>query len=987
MKSFFKRVIGAAAALALLCMSAPAAFAENGAAPYVVTVYNENNGLPTGEANTVLQTSDGYVWIGSYGGLIRYDGTAFRNYSMEGGISSSSVRSLFEDSAGRLWIGTNDAGVFVMQSDSFTHIGIPEDRSFLCIRDFCEDGGGRIYAASNSGICEISDGTVIPCIADGVAGDVVYSVAADSYGRIWGSMNSGRCAVVRDGELLDIVSSDMFFKNSEIYCTASDRDGNVVLGTSGNEIAVLEFSSESLSDGFSVRYEDTGSVSTHNRIDIAADGSLLVCGLKGFAAISPSGALTEFGERDKAMSVNAAALDYENNIWLATSSSGIIKYTEGCFEKIGGTELDGVTVNAVAALSDKSCYVGTDTGLIICGSGGERIDNELTEMFKGIRVRHIIADRNGSVWIASFSESAVVCYDPSNSAITVFNSENGLIGDRARVLLELSDGRIAVGTQSGVSFIENGSVVKNYGAEDGIDNTYILCLAEDTDGTVFAGSDGSGIYELRGDTVVNHGFDDGLGEGVVLRMLKNSDENGFFVSAGSSLYYWEDGTFRRLNNFTAAAGSIFDFYDRDGVLWFMQNNGVYSVDKAALLSGEPADTAEYGANCGLSGSLNANTWNWLTDDGQLYISTRNGISIFSFKGTENRFPKAIINSVSVDGKVYEHPSELNVESGAQRVTIDFAALSFTDTTRLRASYRLIGFDSEAAELESGKSGSVSYTNLSGGNYIFELKLYDPENPDEIETIRLKIVKAKKLTESLLFWLIVVAMLVAASCGAVLLISKVKLNRARRRQQEYQQILEQSLLCFAKAIDAKDRYTNGHSTRVAHYSRELARRIGLDEQTREHIYYMALLHDIGKIGIPDSILNKPERLTSEEEEIMRSHPLIGGEILEDFTALSDIAYGAKYHHEHFDGSGYCQGLSGTDIPKVARIISVADTYDAMSIDRCYRKALPAEVIEEELKKAAGTQLDPTVVPHMLDMIEEGVVPIDVKGIVFSDTLKK
>ena len=113
-------------------------------APYVATLYNERNGLPTGEANTIIQTSDGYIWIGSYGGLIRYDGTEFRNYSVERKIESSSIRALFEDSKGRLWIGTNDAGVVVMEDDILTKIPVPEDRSFLCIRDFAEDADGTI---------------------------------------------------------------------------------------------------------------------------------------------------------------------------------------------------------------------------------------------------------------------------------------------------------------------------------------------------------------------------------------------------------------------------------------------------------------------------------------------------------------------------------------------------------------------------------------------------------------------------------------------------------------------------------------------------------------------------------------------------------------------------------------------------------------------------------------------------------------------------
>lgn len=985
MKRFLKLTAGFLAAAVTLCLAAVHAAADDGDIPYVVTVYNETNGLPTGEANTVLQTSDGYIWIGSYGGLIRYDGTDFREYDLvDGDVSSGAVRTLMEDSSGRLWIGTNDAGIFVMENDRFTHIASPADSSFLCIRDFTESRDGRIYAASNSGICEIADGRIIPCSAENVSGNVCYSIAEDSYGRIWGAMNSGMCSVVRDGELLRLFSSDKFFDNNEIYCVASDNEGNIILGTSGNEIAVLSFTAEEF-DGFEVRYIKTGSVQTHNRIDMTDDGKMLVSGLQGFAIIDTDGSVREFGERYKAMSLNAASSDYEGNIWLASSSSGIIKYTEGCFEAVGlEAGLEGVTVNTVAVLPNGVCYAGTDTGLIIFRLGGRKIENELTEMLEDIRIRHIISDSSGKVWIASYADDTVICYEPNSEEITVYNPDNGLIGDRARVLAELSDGSIAVGTQTGVSIIKNGRVTKSCGEKDGMTNASILCLAEGENGVIYAGSDGDGIYEINNGAVINHSFNEGLGEGVVLRMLKNSDGDGYFVSAGSSLYYWENGIFRKLTNYVGAAGSIFDFYDRDGMLWVMQNNGVFAVNKSDLLNGNSADAAEYGFSHGLTGSLNANTWSFLTGEGQLYMPTRNGISLFSFKGTESRLPKIIISSITVDGTVYEHPQSVTLKSNAQRITVDFAALSYNDTSDLSISYSLEGFDEQTYMLESGKSGSVSYTNLPGGTYTFNLLIYDTDRPAVMRTVTLEIVKEKKLMEYLLFRIAVVVLLIAIVSGIAILLLQIKLERARRRQREYQQILEQSLLCFAKAIDAKDRYTNGHSARVAYYSRELARRMGLDEQSCEHIYYVALLHDIGKIGIPDSILNKPEKLTPEEEEIMRRHPVIGGEILKDFSALADISDGAMYHHERLDGNGYCKGLSAEDIPPVARIISVADTYDAMASDRCYRKALPSDIITEELKKYSGTQLDPQVVPHMLDMIEEKFAPVDIKGIVFADS---
>jgi len=942
---------------------------------YVVTVYNEEDGLPTGEANAVLQTRDGYIWIGSYGGLIRYDGSTFRNYSLEGGIISSSIRSLYEDSNGRLWIGTNDSGVYYFENDTFGQIKAENENSFLCIRDFEEGSDGTIYVASNSGMGEINGDTLISYNSEEFS-ETVYSVAVDKYDRVWGSVNSGRCVIAKDGILDGIITSDMLFDDTEIYCVASYSDGSIYIGTSGSSIANISFKSEELKrESFDIEYYYFDEVLTHNAIDVTDDKTVLVSGLRGFGIIESNGNISEFGSDKNALSVNYSIVDYEGNYWLASSSLGMIKYSKGCFTTPNKTAgIENLSLNTVTKINNRY-YIGYDTGIIISDENYNRIENSLTELLKDIRVRCLISDRNGMLWIANYSENAILRYNPIDETITEFNSDKGLNSTRARCLLELSDGSIAVGTQEGLFIIDDDKVIRSYTADNGLSNTSVLCMLETESGSILAGSDGDGIYEIKDDNVINHGFNENLGEGVILRMLKDEDSDGYFISAGSSLYYWNNSNFKRLDNFEKGAGSIFDFYDYRGKLWLMQNNGVLSVEKAALLAGENAETSIYSFQHGLSGSLNANTWNYTDEKGNVYITTRNGISIFGFNGVENASPKCVVNKITVDGVDYEHPKNLQVDSNINRLTIDFAALSYTDTTNLRIGYYLDGFDEYETILSDSKNGLVSYTNLPGGEYIFNLKVYDYDNPGNVDLYSVNISKEKRVTEQAWFWFLITSGIVIGVAFIVWIIFRLKMRNVHLREQEYQQIIEQSLKTFAKAIDAKDKYTNGHSIRVALYSREIARRMDFSEKEQERIYYVALLHDIGKIGIPDGILNKPGKLTEEERLIIQTHPSIGGEILKDFTALDGIAEGAKYHHERYDGKGYCEGKMGLDIPLVARIIGVADTYDAMSSDRCYRKALSTEVIVEELNNAVGTQLDPEIIPIMLKMIEEGYAPID------------
>ena len=178
--------------------------------------------------------------------------------------------------------------------------------------------------------------------------------------------------------------------------------------------------------------------------------------------------------------------------------------------------------------------------------------------------------------------------------------------------------------------------------------------------------------------------------------------------------------------------------------------------------------------------------------------------------------------------------------------------------------------------------------------------------------------------------------------------------------------------LAEAIDAKDTYTNGHSTRVAQYSREIARRFGYSKKDQDEIYMMGLLHDVGKIGVPDEVINKTARLTDEEFALIKQHPVIGFKILDKIKEMPRLQIGAHWHHERYDGKGYPDGLAGEQIPEEARIIAVADAYDAMTSYRSYRDVLPQDVVAEEIRKGKGVQFDPAFADIMLEMISEDVV---------------
>ena len=195
------------------------------------------------------------------------------------------------------------------------------------------------------------------------------------------------------------------------------------------------------------------------------------------------------------------------------------------------------------------------------------------------------------------------------------------------------------------------------------------------------------------------------------------------------------------------------------------------------------------------------------------------------------------------------------------------------------------------------------------------------------------------------------------------------DEVKIKTEENKKLFIHVVQSLADAIDAKDTYTNGHSARVAKYATEIAKRFGYSPEQQERIYMMGLLHDVGKIGVPDAVINKPAKLNNDEYEMIKNHPVMGARILKSISEMPTLANGARWHHERYAGGGYPDGLIGTDIPEEARIIAVADAYDAMSSRRSYRSILPQAKIREEIEKGRGEQFDPAFADIMLAMIDE------------------
>lgn len=953
--------------LFLLCgfrSSAEKAFQYGETDGYLAVLYDNRSGLPTSEANAIVQTPDGFIWIGGYSGLVRYDGREFYRFEAATGITS--VASLYVDGQGRLWIGTNDRGAALYEYGEVAFWGKEEGLSSDSVRRISEDGDGNIILATTQGMAYIDGAGQLHIIDDPrINGQYICDISRDEQGLIYG--------VTLDGDifLLDGLVVTAFFTGEElpydipISVTPAGRAGVVYLG---------------MEEDYIIRTDLTGDIGRYEKIMVSPcrninhmglwGGRLWICADNGIGYVDENDCYIEAAGLPMNNSVDGMIADQEGNLWFVSSRQGVMKIVENRFTNINEKAGLGKMVANSTCLFQGKLYIGTDSGLIILNEAYQREENGLTALLEQIRIRCIRSDSAGNLWFCTFSDQGLVCLKTDGSIVS-YQEENGLNSNRVRTVLELSDGSLAVATSGGVNILRDGEIVRSYGGGDGLNNTEILSLCEAEDGVIYAGSDGNGIYVIEPDGIRNLTDRNGLSSEVILMMKKDPERSGYWIVTGNSLAYMENEQIRQIRSFPYS--NNFDlFFGRGGRIWVVSSNGLYCVSGEALVNDRVQDYLFYNADSGMHCGATANARSCLAPDGTLYIAgSENVMSIcIDEERADASYAGLAVPFVKMDEEtVYVREGDtLVIPRSCTRVTIYGYALTYTLNDPL-IRYQLRGFSDEEVTVKRSQLSPVSYTNLEGKEYTFIMSVLDNETGEVVNEISLTLVKEKKLMEYPAFRLLIVFLLLAAAGLLAVYIVHRRMRAYKEREEQNRRFMNEVIAAFAKAIDIKDQYTNGHSSRVAEYSKMLAQKMGYGEEEVERIHHIALLHDIGKIAVPDEILNKAMPLTSEEYEIMKRHAQDGYDILREIRSYPDMALGAGYHHESLDGTGYPNGCKGDEIPFAARIVAVADTFDAMNSTRPYRPKMPIEQIVAELKRVSGTQLEPKIVELMLEVIEE------------------
>ena len=961
--------------------------------------------LEVSGAEALCQTDDGYVWIAQYSGLTRYDSKEYVTYKsfIENGKEHSIInaRSLAVNH-NTIYIATSE-NVFIYDNYQFSYVDVDAG----AIRDIVlDDVHNLLYiASSNKGatIYDLNNNSYVkmPHAESGNVNDIALDIKRDNY---YYQLDTG--VYDKNGKEIYLYPKilDIYTYDDILYIGESDgviHRYNMATETFLNDIIVSDQVNKML-------------YSPNDKILFVA------CEKNGLYCVNLAGdepVISLAGDLENKSQLVDLMIDYEGNLWIAShyiGASGVSIITKNALLELLYDDEIWKTLDEPPSF-DRNIYAIERHGDVLYIVAALRVylydlndrkilpDNAIMQSIDAYADAKTLEGRAGGdenftftcspkdveiyknkVYFA-ISNIGLVEYDPSTENVVIYDSDyisthtDKLIGNpdidlaNAMRALRAFDNYLAIGYQRGLIKFDGVNFSIMYIGSN------VLYIGASKEGKLLFDRT-AGIYEV----------DDDFTTATEIPTVKNISGNRLkFLVDGDYIYYTLNSRLFRLEKINGeyiskeitipyVKGSLvelskIEYKNKDNVTTYKyviaSQTQIYITDS---LDGDKIENYEfYDSTNGLQNII-ANTSGYYDKEEQkYYFQSTNGIFVYDFNETRGTSTpvKVGVSSIDLDGESYFGDS-IKIKKDVYRVTINLSIFGFRPNKGYTIYYKMDGIDDEY-NINSDDNRSVNYTNLPGGDYTFHIYAVD-EYGQISNQVGIHIIKEKHIYEEIWFWVIAVILALSLVVGIAFLVIRIKTRQALRKQLEYKNITVESIQAIARTIDAKDEYTNGHSTRVGYYSKLIAQNLGMSEDEVDNIYYIALLHDIGKIAIPDKILNKPGRLTDEEFAVMKSHTTRGAKILKGISTIPHIIEGAKSHHEKYDGTGYPEGLKGEEIPYVARIICCADCFDAMASKRVYKESFSLETIINEFKRGEGTQFDPRIAEVVIVMLNEGIL---------------
>ncbi|WP_191017863.1 two-component regulator propeller domain-containing protein [Treponema zioleckii] len=743
---------------------------------YVIRGWTTEDGLPANTATDVIQDDTGYIYIGTYGGMIRFDGVDFTIYnkSFDSKYAFASARAIFQASDGAIWVGSNDEGLFRLVMDSDEEVKsfqVATGLSNNSVRAIAEDKQGNIWVATAGGLSCINkemqfftpDSAFQNSHSD--LKGICSSLFCDTYGRMWVTTGvGGGLYYFENGKFTKYEFEDDSLKNNIVTCVEQDKSGTLWFGVAPH-YAVKETGSTSKTLDLSGGEKGGTSVlsileDSHGVTWFATDMGL---------SIYKDGRITQYTEKHGLPdnSINKIIEDREGNIWLATDKTGIQKLNKGLFKTFN---LDS-TVNAIAEGKDKRIWLGCNNGVVCYRTEGPNNsivpeENEITEFCKGARIRHVGIAPNGDILVSAYSKLGQMRFSPEGELKNQWLKADGLTGEKVRVALEATRTHdVYIGTTNGLNIVDGETgEIRTFTKEKGFPHEYIMWIFEDpSDGKIWLGTDGGGVIVLDGETIVNHyTTENGLVGNIIFKITKDAS-GAFWICTGTGISKIQNG---KITNFTRESGlgtdGIFQVIDdREGNSWLVSNAGVSSIQTANFDTKNGEEAAQlspkfYSRIDGLKTRGTTSTSLSLCDSqGLIWITLVDGFAVCDPKKMHGTSAKPVIHieNITIDDKrIFPTSEKIIIPAGARRISIKYTGLSFTSPESLRFKYKLEGFDSEYSDWVDLRV--ASFTSLKPGKYTFCIKVTNGEGIESEENRMLNFEQKAFFYQKLPFWIAV-----------------------------------------------------------------------------------------------------------------------------------------------------------------------------------------------------------------------------------------
>ena len=687
-------------------------------AQYNLRVWRTEEGLPQHSVNSIVQTSDGYIWLGTFGGLVRFDGITFQVFGFGQGLKSNRILSLTETRDGTLWIVTDDGGLSQYKQGEFRTLTDKDNLPHSNVVSVYEDRKGNLWFCTRQGLIRWKEGRATTyTTASGLPHNSINCVLEDRNGNIWiGTWNG--LAKFNDGKFT-IYGEKEGLLNPIVKTLLEDRDGNLWLGTWGgvhkfkdeiftpyttkqgltyNDINALHQDKDRniwvgtakglnrLKDGIITTYTVADGLSDDKILSLFEDkeGSLWIGTSLGGLNRFRDGNLTAYGREEglPADSVVPIVEDKEGALWIGANCGGLIRFQSGKFTAY--TNKEGLPNLCVWALHQDhigNLWIGTWGKGLTQFKDGKFITYLDKDGLSSNVVLSIYEDRMGALWVGT--ESGLNRF--KDGKFTAYRTQDGLANDRVHYITEDRQGSLLIGTEGGFSRFKDGKF-SNYTSKDGLSNDYVRDLYEDKDGTLWIGTYGGGLNRFKDGKFTRYTINDGLFDDIVSRILED-DYGNFWMTGNKGIYRVSR---KELNDF--ADGKIRAITSTSyGILDGMKINECNG-------GGQPAG--------------------WKSRDGKLWFPTLKGVVVINSKNINPIPPPIAIEKVLVNKTAVDLNKNIEIPPGYGDLEIHYTGLSFATPEKVQFKYKLEGFDKDW--VEAGPRRAAYYTNIPPGRYSFRV---------------------------------------------------------------------------------------------------------------------------------------------------------------------------------------------------------------------------------------------------------------------------